>query len=40
MTVAELLSRMGSRELTEWAAYFEVKNFRTQMDNAKQEGIP
>lgn len=31
MTVGELLGRVTSHELTEWAVYFEVSAFRQKM---------
>ena len=33
MTVRELLARIDSRELTEWAAYFEMEPWGTEVED-------
>lgn len=30
MTVRDLLTRMSSREIAEWRAYFQIENFEQQ----------
>ncbi len=34
MTVGELLRKISSRELTEWAAYYKIKAIEAEMDAA------
>jgi len=34
MPVAEMLDRISSAELTEWAAFFETAEFKRQMEEA------
>lgn len=37
MTVAEMLDRMSSQELTEWAALYEVRNDERRLSEAAAE---
>ena len=38
-TVAELLERISSRELTEWVAYYRIEAKRTEMERQKHESL-
>ena len=37
MPVGELLKRMDSRELSEWLAYFELKNKSAQQEDSARQ---
>jgi hypothetical protein len=37
MTVGELLGKISSKELTEWSAYYRIKQVESDMDAADAE---